>query len=230
MIYKSLLTYEQYLSLLKVLLSWPPIVFTIVVVILIKYKDYLAEWIKDRNINFKAPGGMEVSFNQTQKETKPITTPMVEKISEETKELINDYISKLKEDLDNTKNEKEYIIQEFSKQLTTAYNNAEFWEFRYLNEILVANTKIILYWINEYFPSEEEYHLQFKHISKDQRSIILEVLQSNGLITKHDKIFISTSRGKQFIFFLNWMKDYFGPEGAISDRERALKEAAATSD
>lgn len=179
--------FDQVMSLLTILLSWPPVIGAIIVFFLIFFRNPLMFWV--RNFVYRNPQGHE--FFARDQDPSQIT------ISTSYWHQVQDYFAQLEEYNKQITGER----QELLKHLEQVEIKALLWEFQYLNLFLVPTSKSILKWIDMLSPSIDLFNQFWALISEKQREIIIGVLYANELITWQNKILTTTTKGKLFIGF-----------------------------
>lgn len=188
----SLPLLKYYLEVIKVFLSWPPIVLIISFYFLITFKEQLVNRLRNLK-HLEAPG---------------LILTMQSELVDNNEEQINQYIVQLQQHQEHINKQESYI---------------EYWEFKYLNEVLAYETKSTLRKINERARTRSEINRilrqDIKVESETWQDSIINVLENVGLIQIGDKL-TPTVRGSRFVFFLNWAIEEYGDLGDYSLHEQ----------
>lgn len=182
------------LEFIKIIFTWPIIVFILVLVFLLKYHgsiSYFIEHIK----SVKYPGG-EITQNEVKKEP-PIGKP------EEKRDVI-----KLTEELTQVKvnhEERDRLLEEAKVLIPQLANGMQFYKFEYLDLFYVPNTKAVLDWLNSNTQVTTEYYkLLWGPVIKNaiQVEITLSVLLSYDMIKYIGNSITITDEGIRFLAYL----------------------------
>lgn len=178
------------MNYLKVLTSSQIIYGIVIIVIICVFKNSIHKLI-ERVAKIKLPGGSELETPQN--------------VEEKPKEANNAEINVVEKPLPPGIHIGEEDLIKIKNLFNAEIQKGIIWEFRFLNYFLVPNTKKVLNWLNTYKGgmSKSLYHslwLTFIQ-SADQRTTILDVLESHQLIKFSAELIEVTQKGKDF---LNW--------------------------
>ncbi|MBU4348043.1 hypothetical protein KJ671_00865 [Patescibacteria group bacterium] len=218
---------NRIIDFLRVFISWPLATVALVIFVCIKFPTQVGSLI-DRikklpgvEIDPKQP--LSVEKKETQEERAQDTIILTKKDQDKIDEIIEgldkrlqletdsktklaEGVEGLKEKLRQVENDKQKVLTWASEQLTNKERELIFWFFKYCENFFVPITKKILNGFSKLPPqTKEQYHSYWFYLvpSAAHREGILNVLQSNSMLTKDKQITI-TDIGKQFLSFINY--------------------------
>ena len=196
---------------LKILLGWPAVVLLILSVFFSKFHSAIDYFIRNMKIKYK---DVEATSQQA-KNIFPDGTQITEvneaeivKLSKQDVQMIAENINNLQTD-NTTKQQTIDSLRELVMQLA---NRSEIFEFKYLNGILVFNTKIVLRDLYNIGPMSRESFIRNIFVASSVTDKFLEqlaihsALLVNGLIEEHGSIIQVSEKGKRYLLFIGLIK------------------------
>lgn len=168
------------LEYLKVIVSWPIALVTIVILLINNFKDAISYWIKRLKIQH---GDIIISSQ--------VLHNKIEIDSEK-----NLTIESPKENKDKTN----------STEMLNWRENAYIWEYRFLNYYLVHYTHLTLDWLCDlgeettYIRFDTEFNSIIRH--PEERHAVISALEQHHLITFRDRKIEITEKGREYINYM----------------------------
>ena len=211
------------LEYLKVLLSWPVVVFVLGIILFFKFSSSIKIFLENLR-SFKAG---PIEFSQQQREEERTEEKIKKELREEKGIKLSlseikkiqtkiETLSKEKRDKEHKISEQERLIDELFKishDLLKLNNvlikDVEFYEFSYLNLYLVDNSKQALWWFYQN-PSTKENFINSFFLPPQivnqiaEKEAIFNALLVNDLIKKQNEFYVISEKGKKFLKFLGY--------------------------
>jgi hypothetical protein len=195
-----------FIDLLKVLISWP----LIVAILVITFKDQMAEFIKYLDITYRTKGGDVFQFQNSQSATRlseaSKTVDKKDPDPADTK-VLKDQVDNLIQVAAGLEQEKRQIIEGAAHLLKQQGEAVVYWWFQYLSCFLVFNTKMVLSWFaNQQTGITEEFFRSYWRAAiqpPEELKAVFFALVDHGLIANDDNgLFWITKGGREFLDFL----------------------------
>ena len=197
-------TVEIILKFLDVLLTWPVTALVLGGVFIYLFKTEIKALLKSKKVKV---GNVEFEQNLQSQDKEDVEEESTMTQPKNGKYFSDEQITQLGQAINNLENDttqKQQKINELTTLAVQLNEKAETFEFLYLNNLLVINTKIALkHWFKDgstkdYFMSS--YPLPDTVADKNQElSAIFNVLLVNGLIEQGGEIFKISQKGKKFL-------------------------------
>lgn len=196
---------------LKVFFAWPTIVLIIITTFFIKFNSAIDYFIRNLKVKYK---GVEASSQQA-KNLLPDETQTTEEKEERGVQLSKQdaqVIIKKIDDLETKITSKQKQLETLRGLSLKLFERAEFFEFKYLNSILVLNTKAVLRDLyNKNEPMTRELFIRSIIVPAtvidklSEQLAIHNALLVNGLIEEKDSILIVTEKGVRYLKFAGFI-------------------------
>lgn len=199
----DILKYDSYkIEYLKILFSWPVIVLIITLTFFSKFYSAIDYFIRNLKVTYK-------NIEATSQQVKDISSKNEEndeemvKLSKQDAQEIAEGIQSLQNERDNSQN----IVQSLQQLVQTLATRSEFFEFMYLDKILVFNTKIALRDLRNFGSITKEMFISQINIPQEIPNISLEkiaifnALLINGLINENGSLVNVSEKGERFLNF-----------------------------
>jgi len=195
------------LEYLRIVLSWPPLVFILAIVFLFKFSNSIKTFLE--NLRSLKAGPFE--FSQQQKPPQEIEKKVEEKLEESGITLNKEQLKQIEETfetLSKEKEDKEVRISQQQEVIRYWVERAELYEFLYLNLYLVYNSKAALLWFIN--PSTKDNFIYSFFLPPQivnqiaEKEAIFNALLSSGLIEQDGLLFKISGKGKRFLKFLGY--------------------------
>lgn len=176
-------SFESFVKLAELLISWPIVVVFLAMVILTRFKGAIADLLQNiRSVSF--PGGNV--------QMQPVGPSDAASSEEQTQ--IREYIATLQQSRDD-----------LQKQLSDEQYSSYMWKFAYLNLFYVPITKEILHWFSITLPlSIQDFHLIWQPRIPDStyREIILNALIYFQMLQVQNATLSVTLEGEYFLQYV----------------------------
>ena len=198
---QSELVWKLLLEYLKVFVSWPVVVLIIALIVIWRFHQPLAEWIK--NMALRVPGVIELG---QEKQSSPLKDFEPEVLT------AGDVPT---DDTDLSHESSEETIKKLQATLDREINIGKYWLYNYLSLFFVSNTKRVLAWLNRQTATPvTEYHSNWANTvtSFEERSAILNALVNFYMVNLAEGSISLRVYGKEFIEWAS-ISDLPGPSG-----------------
>lgn len=195
---------KEILEYLKVIFSWPIIVFTLSMIFMFKFSKEIHDFLLNTT-HFKA-GPVEMT-KQSEEE------PPSEKIegnleNDNNVQFTQDQITALDNEftrLSSETDQQKQTIEQKDEFIRYLIARLELTEFAYLNLFFVPNTKMVLHWLRSVGQTTKElFNISFQPSipSEVERETIFSVLLGNEMIIEQNSQFQLTEKANKFLDYL----------------------------
>lgn len=195
-------SFESFVKLAELLISWPIVVAFLAMVILTRFKCAIADLLRNiRSVSF--PGGSVQTQPVGPSKSASDSAGGTISLTSEEQALFREYIENLQQRV------ADYSDQQIDlqKQLSDAQYSSYMWKFSYLNIFYVLNTKRVLRWFSEN-PSQSNHYFHVMWLSEIpdpiHRATILDVLIHFGMLQVQDGTLSVTEEGEYFLRYIGF--------------------------
>ena len=185
------------------LILWPLVALIIAVFFLILFKDSIASLIK--NLKIQTPKGLSISGQAQEALNAEFAGDF---ISLEDQQRLVEHIQGL-ETLADQKIQLERVLQQF-------YQDKQRFEFLWINQVLSANQKGGLLFVQQESPFIEYFKATMLKYGVSNIEWLITFLKNYDLIAIHDMMMSITPKGQQFIGFVDYLREVNGPDALKS--------------
>mgnify|MGYP001596312094 CR=1 FL=1 len=200
---------------LEIILTWPVAFGVVSLIFIFKFSEEIRKFLND--IIYIKAGGVEAHRQSQVEQNQDLKEKIEENLENEgitiTQDQLNEledsiaYLSKEKEEKDKEVLNKENLIKYYQER-------AEVYEFNYLSNFLVNNSKQALLWFYKqynYSSTKENFLLNFTLSfnipnPSNEKEIIFNVLLVNQLIVLQNGLYVISEKGEKFLKYLELIK------------------------
>lgn len=209
----------QYIQIIKefleIILTWPVAFGLVSLIFIFKFSEEIRKFLND--IIYIKAGGIEARRESQVNQSQDLKEKIEENLENEgitiTQDQLNEleaniaYLSKEKEEKDKEVFDKENLIKYYQER-------AEVYEFSYLSNFLVNNSKQALLWFYNqpnYRSTKENFLIGFllpvfiSHPDRE-KEVIFNALLNNQLIVLEEGLYAITYKGEAFLKYLGLIK------------------------
>lgn len=196
---------------LKVLLGWPAVALLILFIFFSKFYSAIDYFIRNMKVKYK---DVEATSQQA-KNIMPDGTQTTEENEAEVVSLSKQDVQSIAEGIENLQTDnttKQQTIDALRDLVFQLANRSELFEFKYLNNLLVLNTKIVLRDLYSIGPMSRDSFIRSIFVPASvidkfsEQLAIHSALLVNGLIEEEGSIVKVSEKGERYLKFIGLIK------------------------